>query len=302
MTERKNDGRIKMNLFEVLRGERTIPQVINHLDEEMRGVLGRDVRAFLDRTVSGALEDQICFVRVPKCATTSVHTEITRAYRSLWCFPGNGLQHVHPGACDDAAEGLGDDVTTWDVRRRVLSYFLAHPKTSYTWGHVCINEQILTQFGGEYSFITTIRNPVDRWLSHYLYNKHRAKSDPRYDIHTGIEKFLDTERGRGIGQMYIAYFAGAGSASYEERESDELQQKARENLKRFDLVGFVDDFPRFQRQFENRFDAEMNLRKRNTSPAPEGAKDISEDLRDQIREVCSADMEFYEWAKDEYLN
>lgn len=289
--------RVKTNLFEVLRGERSIPEIIDHLDEEMRGVVAEDVQSFIRRSLMGVPDDNIAFIRVPKCATTSVHTECLRAYRSIWCFEGQGLQLLHPGACDDAAEVRG--ISTWQQRKAVLTYFLAHNKTRYVAGHYAVDEDILEAFGDEYSFITTLRDPVERWISHYLYNKHRERSDPRYDIDDDIESFLQTERGRGIGQIALAYFSDTGDLGPDERETDRVQQKARENLRKFDLVGFVEDLGQFEREFGRKFDFEIDLGHRNRNPAPSDEKRVSDEVREKIRETCSAEIRLYEWAREE---
>jgi len=291
------NNRVKTNLFEVLRGEKSLPELIDHLDEEMRGVVAEDLRSFVRTTFTGVPESRIAFIRVPKCATTSVHTECLRAYRSIWAFEGQGLQLLHPGACDDAAEVR--DVSTWEQRKAVLTYFLAHPKTRYVAGHYAIDGSVLEEFGDEYSFITTLRHPVDRWISHYLYNKHRERSDPRYDIDDDIESFLETERGRGIGQIALAYFSDTGDLGPDERESDRVQQTARENLRNFELVGFVEELGRFERAFGKTFDFEIDLGHRNRNPAPSDEKRVSDDVRAKIRDACQAEIRLYEWAREE---
>lgn len=293
-----SNDRVKKTFFEVLRGEYSLREVVEHLDAEMRGVVAEDVRCFLQRSLEGIPDDKVVFVRVPKCATTSIHTEIMRAYRSVWAFEGQGIQLLHPGACDDVAEMR--QIPTWDQRKAVVSYYLAHPKTRYVAGHFSIDGTMLARFADEYSFVTTLRDPVERWISHYLYNKHRERSDPRYDIEDDIESFLETERGRGIGQIALAYFSGSGDLSPEERETDEVQQRARENLRQFDVVGFVEDLPQFEREFGETLDFGIELEHRNQNPAPDDEKRVGDEVRAKIRDACEAEVRLYEWAREEF--
>jgi len=291
-------GAIKVDLFEVLRGDVSLREALDYTDREMRETMARDIRAFIEQTLRGPREDRIAFIRVPKCATTSIHTEIMRGFRSLWSFEGQGLQHVHPGACDDASEGREE--VTWHQRGAVLSYYLCHPKTRYTWGHVAIDRTILESFGDEFSFITTFRHPVDRWISHYLYNKHRRKSDPRYDIDTDIETFLSTDRGQGIGEVSTSYYSGTAHVDGVDRTDEEVQRRARENLERFDVVGIVEEMEKFERDFAETFSFEIDVGRRNKSPAPDDEKKVSDEERSMIRDACEADLRLYDWARERF--
>jgi len=288
-----------VDLFELFRGQSGITEALAGLEPGERDRLVRDARAFVRRTLGGPAEDRIAFVRVPKCATTSIRTEILRAYRSMWSFDGQGIQSLHHRACDWAARARGE--STWTIRMEMLRYYLAHPKTRYTGGHVAVDEGIMEQFGDDFSFITTLRHPVDRWISHYFYNKHRNPGEERYGISSGIENFLQTERGRGIGDLSTAYFSGTPDLDPEQRARDEVQRAARRNLKHFELVGFVERLPRFEREFGEIFSFDIDIGHRNTNPAPSGSSDVSDETRAKIREVCESDMRLYDWAREEFL-
>lgn len=255
----------------------------------------RDAWSFVQNTLTGPLDEPIAFMRIPKCATTSTHRAIARLYRSVWTFDGNGIDSVHHGACDGAAEVQG--TTTWEMRRTALAYLLANPDSKFVAGHFEVNADLLEKFADTYNFITLLRNPVDRWISHYLYNKHLPRD--RYDISTDMEEFVETERGRGIAQMYTAYLSGTGDLNPDERDTERVRKQARENLASFELVGIVEEMASFEERFTDRFGVELNVRRRNRSPAPEGAKDVSTAIRDKIREACSADLDLYEYARNE---
>lgn len=255
-----------------------------------------DAREFARTSLEGPLDEPIAFMRIPKCATTSVHRSLARAYRSVWLYEGSGIHLVHHGACDGAADVEG--TTTWEMRRTALAYLLSHPDSRYVYGHYEVNGRLLDSFADEFNFITLLRNPVDRWISHYLYNKHLPRE--RYDIEVGMEDFLETRRGRGIGQIYTAYLTGTGDVPAEERESSEIRERARENLDAFELVGIVEEMDQFLEKFESRFGVELDVHRRNTTPAPEGAKEVGEELRARIREVCAADLELYEYARSKW--
>lgn len=284
-------------LLEILEKTDSLDELRKFVDPTDVEEFLRDAWGFVETSLTGSLDEPIAFMRIPKCATTSVHRCIARMYRSVWTFDGNGLHSVHHGACDGAAEATG--ASTWEMRRTALAYLLAHADAKLVAGHFEVNAELLEKFGDKYNFMTLLRDPVERWMSHYLYNKHLPRD--RYDITADMEEFVETPRGRGIAQMYTAYLSGTGNLSPNERDTEEVRSRARENLKSFDLVGIVEEMETFEEQFFNKFGSELNVPRRNKSPAPEGAKDISPALRDKIREACSADLELYNYARNEMV-
>jgi len=283
-------------LLEILEKTDTLEEFRKFVDFSDVGEFLRDAWGFVETSLTGSLEAPIAFMRIPKCATTSVHRCIARMYRSVWTFDGNGLHSVHHGACDGAADAM--EISTWEMRRTALAYLLAHTDAKFVAGHFEVNEDLLEKFRDTYSFITLLRDPVERWMSHYLYNKHLPRD--RYDISADMGDFVDTPRGRGIGQMYTAYLSGTGNLSPDERDTEEVRAQARENLASFDLVGIVEEMGAFEDQFLEQFGVELDVPHRNDSPAPEGAKDISDELRNKIRDVCSADLELYNYAREHF--
>jgi hypothetical protein len=257
-----------------------------------------DARAFLEVSATGPLDARICFVHVPKCAGITVDSAIRRTYRSVWEQDGGSLHRLHPGACDEVGEAY--PMSNWAVRETVTAYYLAQSDTRYVSGHFQVSERLLDRFGDEYAFITLLRHPVDRWISHYLYNTYTPE-DHHYHIDADIEEFLETDRARGIGQIFLSYFSGTGEMDPDERAaSDEVFAEAKANLGRMDLVAFVERMEEFNRQFEETFGQKLNLMRRNVNPATDDEKAVDPDVREKIREVCREDIELYEEALEEF--
>lgn len=254
-----------------------------------------DAGAFAERTLRGPMDEAVAFMRIPKCASSSIHFAIARAYRSVWVREEHGLEIVDTGACDRVADIW--EISNWEVRRLALSYQLARSGTRYVHGHFAVNRRILERFGDDYAFVTSLRDPVQRWISHYLWNRHLSTG--RYNIESDLEEFVETERARGIGRIYTGYLVGPDRLDPSEPVPDHLRERARENLRRFDVVGIVEQMDAFRREFRDRFDVELDPRHRNTSPAPEGSDEIDRELRERIREICEPDLELYEFARDQ---
>lgn len=256
-----------------------------------------DARAFLEVTATGPLSQPICFVHVPKCAGTSVDAALRRVYRSVWELDGDTIHKLDPRACDRVARGT--ETSNWRVRETVLAYYLSQSDTQYASGHFQITGDFLDRFGDEYAFVSLLRHPVDRWISHYLFNTYK---DPGHEYYIGadMEEFLETERARGIGQIFLAYFSGTGELGPEERANSDALARAKKNLERFDLVGFVERMETFERRFAEQFGVEINAMRRNESPASDEEKTVEPEVRAKIREVCREDIELYNQALEKF--
>lgn len=254
-----------------------------------------DAGAFTARSLRGPIDHDIAFMKIPKCATSSVHFELVRAYRSVWVRQGYGIEHLDSTACDEIAELWG--ISNWEMRRYALSYHLAQDETRYVYGHYPVNEGVLEKFGDEYGFVTTLRDPVRRWISHYYYN--RYLSPEQYSIDLPLDEFLETERARGIGRMYTAYLVGPERMPDEGPVPEALREQARRNLEKLDVVGIVEEMDELCRDVERTFGIEIDPKHRNPSPAPEGAKEVQPEQRRRIREFCEPDLELYEYAREE---
>lgn len=257
-----------------------------------------DAGAFVRTSATGPLEDDICFVHVPKCAGSSVDAAIRRKYRSVWDQDGRSLHKLDPRASDRSAEAM--DATMWEVRRSTVGYFLGQKETRFASGHFQINERFLDKFADDYHFITMLRHPVDRWISHYWFNRYKDPSQDFY-IEKEIESFLETDRARGIGQIFLAYFSGTGDMGPGERAASEaVYEEAKQNLARFDLVAFVEQMEAFNQSFADQFGTRLNLSRRNVSPATDEEKQVSPAVRERIRELCREDIELYEMAREKF--
>lgn len=164
-----------------------------------------------------------------------------------------------------------------------------------------MNQQISSLKSMGYQIITCFRNPVDRWLSHYLYAHYRK--NPYGRIEKDIDEFLESEEAKAFGSMYVRYLGGPR----EDRDyiSRPAVEGALNNLEVFTMVGFLNKLDIFRSHI--REDLGINLRfkhKRISPAAPERIIQIREsnDYRKAILEHCSADMEIYEQALVKFSN
>ena len=182
-------------------------------------------------------------------------------------------------------------------REALLLYFMACKGRVFIHGHFPYSEAAHRQYGDDYAFITVLRDPVDRYISEYFYNRHHPQSERHKAVASlPLEAYLDSEFGRGQGCQYVRFFGSP--ATPEEYRSAECIGRATERLSRFDLVGCVEHGDRFVSDFEREFGRRLSLSRRNQSPAPTGERErvVTPAVLEKIRELCLPDEEIYRYA------
>ena len=237
------------------------------------------------------------FMRLPKSASTSF-VDLLQGLS----HPSNFEFYFHPSGAYN-----------WDtVEMKRVAHFVGqrlnrNPKFSgfvYARHLYFVN---FTQYGlVNYTYITILRNPVDRFVSSYLYyhfssKKHiQAILNPEHRNET-LEECLRLQHSGCAHNLMTKYFCG--HESYCKDGSDEALQQAKRNLQQhFAAVGIMEEIeislrvfkavlPRYfsSLQLEN-----SGLRRLNKN---EQSLRVSQELRDTITHFNRADVKLYEHAK-----
>lgn len=232
------------------------------------------------------LNQRICFLHVPKCAGTALLNAIKRRYRIADHLRGR-VATLDAAVSLRSATRLG--VNRHEHRKLLLSYLLADPGKRFASGHVGCNRALLDAYAGEWNFVTVLREPTERWLSEYWYNRHKLSEHNRTDL--SLEAYLDDPVGRDYAQTYLNLF---GSLPADAPQAERIDE-ALENLRRLNLIGYTDALPAFIEDFEKRFGVRLSLGPANANPAPsyDSARSPPEPIMERIRERCGADIELY---------
>lgn len=231
----------------------------------------------------------LVFHHVPKCGGTSVGVAIRRHYAL-------SQAGIVPGASFRAAQQVSGSDEPMDVlrhakslREQMLLYQL------YT-GHWCVSAHVrfsataYREFCATHGFVTILREPVARYLSHYHYS---AGRDAHVSIDMPLEDFVATEQGRSYGALYCDYFASLDPD--EDFTTPRAVESAVANLGRFAVVGFLDDLEAFAAGIRREFGFRPRIGHRNRNVvAGSGAAALPPALRQRIEEVCAPDLEVYQ--------
>ena len=251
--------------------------------------------------VVGGLRANCCFMHVPKCGGTSVKLAVLRT-----CPIQRRVGWLDVGASRRALSLLADQpidefryhedgpnaAQIFAFRRALLAYFLERGNVLVT-GHFLFDEPIFAHFRDRYRFITTMREPVERMISHYteeLRNRYLTES---------FDAYLETNVAWRHATAQLRYFAGL---PHVDRDDVALAlAAAKSNLRAFDLIGFIGDMGRFGAGFREIFGRRLEvphfLPTRHYHAAVLPKPRVDQSTRRRLEAMCAADIELYDYAR-----
>ena len=216
---------------------------------------------------------RLVFTHVPKCGGTAVDDALRRHY------PKHHRAEIAALATRNAAEESGRDLR--ELRTDVLRYHLHHPSYAYLAGHVPIDRSTL-EAHPNWAFVTLLRDPVERWISNYLYNRYKPDRD-HFAVNLCLDDFLESERAAHYGRFYLEYFGGrAGTVD-----------SALRCLEAMALVGTLESLENWRAAFADRYGMYLRIAPRNLRPAAASGTRIDTVQRQRIEALCAPDRAVY---------
>ncbi len=245
-------------------------------------------------------ERGVVFVHVPKCGGTSVENGLRAAFRLSRYI-------VQPETSFEAAcAELGvspNDTTRHDIlnrasemRRTMLHLGLATGYKCIT-GHAPLGERTLEKWRQTHDFVTVLRDPVKRFVSHLSFNLNGGGGHGRID--ETVEQFLERPRAKTMGALYIKYFAGVPMDA--DMSAQHLVGHAKRNIDKMEAVGFTDNLADFADDMTVLTGHKINIGHDNktgkgATPRPEKIN-FDAEIMSRIEELCALDKEIYDWAR-----
>lgn len=256
----------------------------------------------------GCLKENIFFLHIPKCAGSSIKNSIKDQYLSFNFSKDNKLvsldsastiniiniinQNIYPHTTDD-------DYPILKLRENLLLYFMSGMNNIFIDGHFTFSDTAYRNFHNNYAFITLIREPVSRWISSYFYNTY--KENNRFKIDEDITKYLESDFCKSQGYEFVKFIGGLDKAG--DYTSKQAIDRAKKNLHKFDILGFLEYPEVFLNRFEVQFGVRLKLEKINPSPKSNAFRKsiVTKDIEEQIKRICEPDLEIYHYALDNFM-
>lgn len=220
---------------------------------------------------------RIIYIHVPKCGGSSFGAALR--LRHLMSQATIALGQGNPALRGEAR--ILDDY----ARRRDQLHAEVGRGVRMIAGHVQYDADLHDGPARGYAFVTLLRDPVARFVSHYNYLQRRHPSPARPPTLAG---FLDTPDALRIASQYLFYFAGHSQTAG--RDPAPLIARAVATLERFDVVGDLARPDAFAADLQRLIRTPLPRWKRNAAPAP---TQIPDSLRTRIEQLCAPDIAVY---------
>jgi len=243
----------------------------------------------------GTLSPRIFFLHVPKCGGTTLSQAMVAAYPLTDYLRGRVVTLDAAASARAAQFAPSMEGSVFRMRETLLHYWMSQQRVRHIDGHFPFSNVAHDRFGDRFAFVTMLRDPVQRYLSEYFYNRYKSHTAHRRDeASMPLEQYVDTPFGQQQGMQYARFISGQETIC----DEPEAIEQAQANLQKMKLVGCLEQQDIFLARFAKLFGRKLTLRRRNVSPVSESQRreQVNDAVLQRIADVCRADAEIYRFA------
>lgn len=231
----------------------------------------------------------LVYIHVPKCGGTSFGSALRLRYfysqATIRLSDSRALQQ----ALYPEAKGLDRLKREYDLRDVLLARLMAR-KLRCISAHTRYHPALHLVHQDNSRFVTLLRNPVDRFVSHYYYLQRHHPDPARPET---LDAFLETQDAARLAAQFLFYFAR--TLPFETNELSGAIGQAHRALERFSLIGDLSRPTAFQTGLKTMTRTPLVVVRRNR--APNSVAKPTGDLMRRITDLCAADIAIYERAQ-----
>jgi len=182
-----------------------------------------------------------------------------------------------------------------EVGEMLLAYAVQRD-LKYISGHYPYSCRVFAGYEGDFHFITVLRNPLDRMLSLYYFNRFRKDRD-YFSVECELSEWLSSVQARRAGTTFVRTFVGdlnvarrIAQAHCDPRVMDAAVNEAIGNLRNFAIVGILEDIDDFENAMRQRYGARSSighLRQKSHLPLSEVRRATERGAEANLRDVST---------------
>lgn len=255
------------------------------------GIVDR-VKSLRADAINRLLPQKFVFHHVPKCGGTSVGRALRKRYllSQATVTPESSFRAFELMSGRDDREQMLIDVL--DLREQMLLYHMFEGVRGISL-HVRFSQAAYDAFADQYKFVTIMRDPVARFLSHYNWSYNKPHAHAR--IEESFDAFLETDRAVRLGATYVEYYCGLRSDV--DVTSAVAIAAAVENLKKFSVVGELSDLSKFETEIKETLQVKIKIQHENRATDQRKvvqASQLTEKVMSKVKALCAPDIAVYE--------
>jgi hypothetical protein len=244
------------------------------------------------RAIEASAGERVVFHHIPKCGGTSVALALRMRYVLSQTTVHSGRTYAVAAELDRTGSAEETLAAMYRLREEMLLYFL-HEDVRCVSSHVPFSTVAHEEFGDRYRFITILRDPVERFVSHYF---HSFERDDYSRIELPLERYVETPEAKRLGATCVSYLSGLPWEV--DPAGEEAVAAARANLGRFDCIGITPDMDDFAARLHEVIGVKLRIGHANRGSESGGSyrERLAPELIERIAALCAPDLSLYEYA------
>lgn len=240
--------------------------------------------------------NRIIFHHIPKCGGSAITRPIRlKSFLSYKKIDEDAVQN------SIVAEDSIPFMERHDAAHKfktILARYLAEQDIALIQGHIPYFETYSQVELEKFARVTVVREPLQRFLSHFFWDKCRLNKN---GIFVELPEFLETEQAQAFGSMMLRYLSGA---EWPINDIPSALELARQNAKKFDVIGRLDDIESFKEKMHSRFNWKLNIPVSNVGTEQDYAGLLERSgtsLINKLQKTCEPDTRLFELLLQEKL-